>query len=644
MSNNCLPLTGEIKAVIKTGYTFTPTVSQDGVISWKNDGNLPNPEPVNIKGPQGEQGIQGEKGDVGEKGDQGERGPQGPTGPQGIPGEKGDTGKGFKVIDYYDTIELLQENVLEPEIGDAYGVGYFDPYDIYIYSQTKGWVNNGPLQGAQGNEGKAATIKIGNVSTVDSDVPAAVTNSGTSSDAIFDFKIPKGDKGDKGDKGETGNTGLSATITVGTVSTGDPGTDAQITNSGTENAAIFDFVIPKGEKGDTGKGVPDVTNADNGKILTVVDGNWTAVEPTITTWEKVQLIVRAGLAPRYFPVGYEFVTHDSTEDTDIIWRVVGYDTIKAADESLTHTMILENKYAYSKDSGAAVNIPYSFQEALYYAENGLAAGTYHFTLTNEYLADGGGKTYSFTLTQPVPEGGLVIFEWFYGTQAIAAPIKTYAAQMDITPIETVLVAEGELGINLGTTDGTFPNMNVSDRIRYGSNNYAQSIMRKWLNSSNTDPNIWATPETRFNKFIKMPGITVENRAGFMSGLPEDFLSVVQTAVLPNRTNGKFETDSLDGTVFEINMDYTTEDKFFLISATELFGNTSFPGTVLEYYDGASSAERIKYYINGTAANYWTRSGTTAVNAGWCTSSTVNGTINSASATNPFGVAPACIIA
>ena len=87
-----------------------------------------------------------------------------------------------------------------------------------------------------------------------------------------------------------------------------------------------------------------------------------------------------------------------------------------------------------------------------------------------------------------------------------------------------------------------------------------------------------------------------------------------------------------------------QDKFFLISAMELFGNTGFPGTVLEYYDGASSAERIKYYINGTAANYWTRSGTTAVNAGWCASSTANGTINSAGATNPFGVAPACIIA
>lgn len=35
------------------GATFTPAVSQAGVLSFTNDGGLPNPEPVNIKGPPG---------------------------------------------------------------------------------------------------------------------------------------------------------------------------------------------------------------------------------------------------------------------------------------------------------------------------------------------------------------------------------------------------------------------------------------------------------------------------------------------------------------------------------------------------------------------------------------------------------------
>lgn len=49
------PITGvEIKPEIIPGVkgtTFIPSVSSDGIISWTNDGNLPNPEPVNIQGP-----------------------------------------------------------------------------------------------------------------------------------------------------------------------------------------------------------------------------------------------------------------------------------------------------------------------------------------------------------------------------------------------------------------------------------------------------------------------------------------------------------------------------------------------------------------------------------------------------------------
>lgn len=41
------------------GTTFTPTVSEDGVLSWTNDGGKANPDPVNIKGPQGEKGEDG---------------------------------------------------------------------------------------------------------------------------------------------------------------------------------------------------------------------------------------------------------------------------------------------------------------------------------------------------------------------------------------------------------------------------------------------------------------------------------------------------------------------------------------------------------------------------------------------------------
>lgn len=50
--------------------------------------------------------------------------------------------------------------------------------------------------------------------------------------------------------------GSAATIQVGTTTTGEPGTDAQVTNSGTSSAAVFNFVIPRGAKGEQGETGP----------------------------------------------------------------------------------------------------------------------------------------------------------------------------------------------------------------------------------------------------------------------------------------------------------------------------------------------------------------------------------------------------
>lgn len=46
-----------------------------------------------------------------------------------------------------------------------------------------------------------------------------------------------------------GPTGAAATITVGTTTTGAPGTDATVSNSGSSSAAIFNFTIPEGDPG-----------------------------------------------------------------------------------------------------------------------------------------------------------------------------------------------------------------------------------------------------------------------------------------------------------------------------------------------------------------------------------------------------------
>ena len=50
------------------GATFTPSVSQNGDLSWTNDGGLPNPETVNIQGPVGPRGADGKPGKDGAPG------------------------------------------------------------------------------------------------------------------------------------------------------------------------------------------------------------------------------------------------------------------------------------------------------------------------------------------------------------------------------------------------------------------------------------------------------------------------------------------------------------------------------------------------------------------------------------------------
>ncbi|WP_053089049.1 hypothetical protein [Neisseria lactamica] len=59
----------------------------------------------------------------------------------------------------------------------------------------------------------------------------------------------KGATGAKGDNGDTGAAGKSATVTIGTVTTGEA---ASVTNTGTGTDAVLNFVLPAGGGGNNG--------------------------------------------------------------------------------------------------------------------------------------------------------------------------------------------------------------------------------------------------------------------------------------------------------------------------------------------------------------------------------------------------------
>lgn len=85
---------------------------------------------------------------------------------------------------------------------------------------------------------------------------------------IGNVKGPQGATGATGATGAAGANGAdgaAATVNVGTVSTTAYGNPAQVINSGTESAAVLDFVIPQGQPGEE---VTDMSGLTLGTMTT----------------------------------------------------------------------------------------------------------------------------------------------------------------------------------------------------------------------------------------------------------------------------------------------------------------------------------------------------------------------------------------
>lgn len=379
-----------------------------------------------------------------------------------------------------------------------------------------------------------------------------------------------------------------------------------------------------------------------GTVTTVHIDTLTAVN----TWEDIKNAVRLGLGAKLFPVGYEFTTEDATTGAVITWVVRDHDKHAAANGKLTHSMTLEAKYVYSNSAGTYLTLVFDAYEALYYAAEEIPAGTYNFTW-NYATGSMVNGTYQFTLTKAVPAGGQIVLGTNSSSTAITGcKIATYATVAATAAIESgIVVIEGSEGTSLGiiaATSATNENLNCAQRIMWGSNNYAQSAGRQWLNSGAAAGSVW----TPTNKFDRAPSWAT-SKAGFMKGLPADFLAAVQPAAIPCRTNSVFEVNSLDGAEFTVNKVYTLNDMFFMLSRPEIYGSWDSSsikdGELLEYYEGLTDIERIKYDAAGSARSCWLRSPI----PGYAYSERIvstSGALGNYHALYGPGVAPACIIA
>lgn len=125
-------------------------------------------------------------------------------GPQGEIGEKGDPGKdgmGLAILTSVPNYTKLIELYPDGSICNGWGIITIDTREYWYWDTVKlVWKSAGCIlgqKGEKGDSGKAATIKIGNVYTSENGY-ASITNTGDEINAVFDFVIPKGEKGDPG--------------------------------------------------------------------------------------------------------------------------------------------------------------------------------------------------------------------------------------------------------------------------------------------------------------------------------------------------------------------------------------------------------------------------------------------------------------
>ena len=116
-------------------------------------------------------------------------------------------------------------------------------------------------------------------------------------------------------------------------------------------------------------------------------------------------------------------------------------------------------------------------------------------------------------------------------------------------------------------------------------------------------NAWSDSKTipDYPPFWESGGVVEYDKNGFIKNLGQDFLSVVQNAVL---TTALCSTDiSID----EISSVITNNAKFWPLSISQVFGTKN--GNIMEneqldYYKNNPLSCRIKYHINTLSPNDW----------------------------------------
>lgn len=378
------------------------------------------------------------------------------------------------------------------------------------------------------------------------------------------------------------------------------------------------------------------------------------------SWEQIQAIVQDGKASTYFKVGDQIETtwKDTATNTTytIPLDVVSIEDVIIDDNGTEKTvpgMILQFHYCLP------FGVQFSQNQAFYYCAETLPAGTYYFTIGNNWGNNvHNGYKYEFTTTVDIPAGGQIQIGTA-SSETSALPdtnpanwrIRTYSSAESTTPLEILTLTEYTEGTPNGTSLGTLSSstkynttINNMQCSGYGHNSWKNSAVRQFLNSDENIGDWFELPDD--DVFARKPN-QLSTKNGFLTGVDTDLLAVVKATKIATRKN--YHRDDGD-------WDYTY-DKFFIPSLEQAYcvPQVSGEGTYWEYWKQKSelSSPNAQWSTNAKMITYAMENHSSAQTvrlrsalrydsiSTWCISS--SGNVYGYSATSASRFSPACVI-
>lgn len=275
---------------------------------------------------------------------------------------------------------------------------------------------------------------------------------------------------------------------------------------------------------------------------------------TVSGWDSVSEIVRAGLAPKIFKIGDQLIcpwTDKATEKAySWVWDIVHMGQVTLEDGREVPGMYLQAHYL----TPFAIQFDHEENER---ATEPTFSGDYSYYTKN-------------------PDGSYKLEEVVVGQQIPAEKEYYHSAIKD--------------------TSGNI--------CRWGYNRWSHSAIRQWLNSDSAEKGNWW--KAKHLGDVAPNGL--KNRAGFLSGFEQDFLDVIKKVKIRTQLNTITDKD--------IGTDEETVDLMFLPSKEQLYGTLEgsiYNDEAFEYYkqvagfeapNNGNSTGRIKYKLDAQTSADW----------------------------------------